>query len=58
MLVLGCKRGEKIGVGELTVTFLGHQGGGIRLGFEGPREVPVRRERAKAKEPKQGDTQQ
>ena len=45
MLVLSRKKGERIVIGEnITVTVLEVSGDRVRLGFEGPREVPVHRE--------------
>ena len=45
MLVLSRKRGEGIVIGEgVTVTVLDVRGGRVRLGFDGPAEVPIHRE--------------
>jgi len=45
MLVLSRKKGQRIHIGdEVTVTVLGVQGGTIRLGIEGPANVPIHRE--------------
>ncbi|MEX1027661.1 MAG: carbon storage regulator CsrA [Candidatus Paceibacterota bacterium] len=45
MLVLSRKVGERIQVGpDVTLTVLGIRGGAIRLGFEGPANVPIHRE--------------
>ena len=44
MLVLSRKRGEGIVIGEgVTVTVLDVRGGRVRLGFDGPAEVPIHR---------------
>lgn len=45
MLVLGRKVGEKIHIGEnIVITIVATAKGGVRLGFEAPVEVPIRRE--------------
>ena len=45
MLVLSRKRGEAIVIGNgVTVTILEVQGGRVKLGFDGPAEVPIHRE--------------
>ena len=45
MLVLSRKRGEGIVIGDgVTVTVLDVRGGRVRLGFDGPAEVPIHRE--------------
>lgn len=44
MLVLSRTRGEQIVVGgSITVTVLEVRGDKVRLGFEGPAEVPIHR---------------
>ena len=53
MLVLTAKEGEKIRAGDLVVTVCHSQNGKVHLGFDGPREVPVVRENAKRREPKE-----
>jgi carbon storage regulator len=45
MLVLSRKEGERICIGEnIVVTVVAIRGDRVRLGFEGPREVPIHRE--------------
>ena len=45
MLVLSRKCGEKAVIGnEITVTVLEVQGDRVKLGFTGPKEVPIHRE--------------
>jgi carbon storage regulator len=45
MLVLSRKSGERIQIGsEIELTVLGIQGGRVKLGFAGPRDVPIRRD--------------
>jgi carbon storage regulator len=45
MLVLSRKVGEEIVIGEdIRVRIVAIQGNQIRLGFEAPRDVPIRRE--------------
>ena len=45
MLVLSRKRGEKIVIGNgVTVTVLEFQGGRVKLGFNAPSEISIRRE--------------
>jgi carbon storage regulator len=45
MLVLSRKEGERICIGEhILVTVVSIRGDRVRLGFEGPREVPIHRE--------------
>ncbi len=43
MLVLQRKKGQKVQVGEVMVTVLECARGGVKLGFDGRRDVPVRR---------------
>ena len=44
MLCLSRKIGEGISIGEnITVRVLKKKGGGLMLGIEAPREIPVRR---------------
>jgi len=44
MLVLSRKRGEGIVIGGgVTLTVLGVRGGKVKLGFNGPAEVPIHR---------------
>jgi len=43
MLVLSRKPGEKVNVGDITVTVVAVRGGRVKLGFEGPAEVRVLR---------------
>ena len=47
MLCLSSKAGQSIGVGAVVVTVLEIRGGRVRLGFSGPREIPVVRANAK-----------
>jgi carbon storage regulator len=45
MLVLSRKSGERIQIGsEIELTVLGIHGGRVKLGFAGPREVPIHRD--------------
>jgi|SwirhirootsSR3_FD_contig_51_11975001_length_468_multi_1_in_0_out_0_2 carbon storage regulator len=45
MLVLSRKEGERICIGEnIVITVVAIRGDRVRLGFEGPREVPIHRE--------------
>ena len=45
MLVLSRKEGERICIGEdIVLTVVSIRGDRVRLGFEGPREVPIHRE--------------
>ena len=44
MLVLSRKRGERIIVGEIELTVLEVRGDRVKLGFTGPREIPIHRE--------------
>jgi len=45
MLVLTRKAGEQVQIGEtIAVRVLSVQGKRVRLGFSGPRHVPIRRE--------------
>ncbi len=45
MLVLSRKRGERIVIGgDVTLTVLGVRGSQVKLGFNGPAEVPIHRE--------------
>lgn len=45
MLVLSRKAGERISIGpDIEVTVLGIHKGKVKLGFLGPREVPIHRE--------------
>ncbi len=44
MLVLSRKRGERIVIGdEIEVVVLEIRGDRVKLGFEGPREIPIHR---------------
>ncbi len=44
MLVLSRKRGERIVIGdEIEVVVLEIRGDRIKLGFEGPKEIPIHR---------------
>ena len=44
MLVLGRKIGEKIVIGnDITVTVVEIKGGRVKLGFEGPKDIPINR---------------
>ena len=44
MLVLARKRGERIVIGdEIEVTVLDIRGGRVKLGFQGPQEIPIHR---------------
>ena len=44
MLVLSRKEGERIIVGEIELTVLELRKDRVKLGFSGPREVPIHRE--------------
>ena len=45
MLVLSRRSGQRIQIGnDVIVTVLGVRGGTVRLGFEGPSDVPIHRE--------------
>jgi carbon storage regulator len=45
MLCLSRKRNEKVIIdNKITVTVLDIQGERVRLGFEGPKEIPIHRE--------------
>lgn len=45
MLVLSRARGEQITIGQnVTVTVLEVRGNKVKLGFQGPPEVPIHRE--------------
>lgn len=46
MLVLARRLDEKVSVGEVVVTVVEIRNGVVRLGFEGPIEVPIVREDA------------
>jgi carbon storage regulator len=44
MLVLTRKVGERIVIGDnIVITVIGQKGGGVKLGFEGPADVPIHR---------------
>ena len=48
MLVLSRKAGERIWIGEdISVTVVRISGGGVRIGIEAPKEMPVVREELK-----------
>ena len=48
MLVLSRKAGERICIGEdISVTVVRISGGGVRIGIEAPKEMPVIREELK-----------
>ena len=50
MLVLSRKAGERIWIGEdISVTVVRIGGGGVRIGIEAPKELPVVREELKLK---------
>lgn len=50
MLVLSRKAGERIWIGEdISVTVVRISGGGVRIGIEAPKELPVVREELKLK---------
>ncbi len=50
MLVLSRKAGERIWIGDdISVTVVRISGGGVRIGIEAPREMPVVREELKLK---------
>jgi carbon storage regulator len=56
MLVLSRARGEQINIGQaITVTVLEVRGNKVKLGFQGPPEVPIHRQevydRVSAEEP-------
>ncbi len=45
MLVLSRKEGERIFIGEdIVITVVAFKGGAVRLGFDAPKEVQIRRE--------------
>ena len=45
MLVLSRKQGEHVVVGNgITVTVIAVKGGRVKLGFQGPADVPIHRE--------------
>jgi len=45
MLVLSRKESESIVINEnIVITIIRVAGGGVRIGIEAPREIPVRRE--------------
>jgi carbon storage regulator len=45
MLVLSRKQGERVVVGNgITVTVIAVKGGRVKLGFQGPSDVPIHRE--------------
>ncbi len=45
MLVLSRKQGQRIVVGNgITVTVVSVRGSRVKLGFEGPTEIPIHRE--------------
>jgi carbon storage regulator len=45
MLVLSRKESERVIINEnIVITILRIAGGGVRIGIEAPREIPVRRE--------------
>ena len=48
MLVLSRKAGERIWIGDdISVTVVRISGGGVRIGIEAPKEMPVVREELK-----------
>jgi carbon storage regulator len=48
MLVLSRKAGERIWIGDdISVTIVRISGGGVRIGIEAPKEMPVVREELK-----------
>jgi len=50
MLVLSRKAGERIWIGDdISVTVVRISGGGVRIGIEAPKELPVVREELKLK---------
>ena len=50
MFVLSRKAGERIWIGEdISVTVVRISGGGVRIGIEAPKELPVVREELKLK---------
>ena len=50
MLVLSRKAGERIWIGDdISVTVVRITGGGVRIGVEAPKEMPVVREELKLK---------
>ena len=53
MLCLSAKENETITAGELTIQVCRIGRNQVRLGFSGPREIPVVRFDAKVREPKQ-----
>ena len=52
MLMLGFRKGQSVWVGDTLVTVVktGHGGGEVRLGFEGPRDVPIVRDEVKRRD--------
>lgn len=45
MLILSRKRGERIRIGDnVTVVVLEVRGSSVRLGFDGPADIPIHRE--------------
>ena len=52
MLALALKVGERVQVGAIEVTVVEIVYGKVRLGFTGPREIPIVRANAVCKTPK------
>lgn len=53
MLCLTLKEEQKVAVGDLIIVVRRARNGEANLGFDGPRDVPVVRENAKTKQPKE-----
>jgi len=52
MLVLSRRKGERVVIGEdLQVTVLAIRGDRVKLGFAGPRQVPIYREELRDRQP-------
>jgi carbon storage regulator len=58
MLVLSRKAGERIWIGDdISVTVVRISGGGVRIGVEAPKEMPVVREELKVKMDQENSTE-
>ncbi len=58
MLVLSRKAGERIWIGDdISVTVVRISGGGVRIGVEAPKEMPVVREELKLKMDQEGSAE-
>ena len=51
MLVLTVRQGESVHIGDATIEVLAIRGGQVKLGFNAPAAVPIRRENARQKLP-------